>query len=219
MKNLKNALLLKQLYQLKNLGYRYTSVSIFKDEEPNLTLPHSLEELKKQAHNCHLCTLSKTRNKVVFGEGNSNATLMFVGDMPSSSDDSSGKIWSDRAGSTLNKMIENVLGLTRETVYCTNILKCRAQDTLNPSSSHTHTCYPYLLKEIELVSPKIIVAFGELAYTYLTQDDSPIEKIHGMVYQAEHYKVIGMYHPNHLLKNPSLKKEVFEDLKKLKALL
>jgi len=90
LKNLKNALLLKQLYQLKQLGYNYTSVTAFKEEEPDLTLPNTLESLKKQAKECHLCALSKSRQKVVFGEGSVNATVMFVGDTPSNSDDSEG---------------------------------------------------------------------------------------------------------------------------------
>ena len=219
MKNLKNALLLKQLYQLKQLGYRYTSVSIFRDKEVDISLPNTLETLKKQAKECHLCALSKTRNHVVFAEGSPTATLMIVGDMPSSSDDSMGKIFTTRAGEMLDKMLENVLGLRREAVYISNILKCRAHDTLNPSPSYTHTCYPYLRKEIELVKPKVILAFGTLAYQHLTGDDTPIEKVHGTLYKTKNHTVIPTYHPNYLLRNPSVKKEVLEDLKKVKALL
>ena len=219
MKNLKNALLLKQLYQLKQLGYKYTSLNAYKEEEPNLTLPNTLEALKKQATQCHLCTLSKSRQKVVFGEGNPNATLMFVGDTPSSSDDSTGHIFTGRTGDLLTKMLENVLELNRDDIYITNILKCRALDTQTPSSAHVHTCYPYLLKEIALVKPKIIVTFGTLAYHYLTGDDSPIEKIRGILHQQDNYTIIPTYHPNHLLRNPSSKKEVFEDLLKIKDLI
>ncbi len=219
MKNLKNALLLKQLYQLKNLGYDYTSVTIFKEDEPDLTLPNTLEALEKQAHNCHLCELSKTRNKVVFADGSPHANLMIVGDTPSNSDDSTGKVFTGRYGETLTKMLENVLGLTRQEVYMTNILKCRAQDTQSPSPSYAHTCHPYLLKQIMLIQPKIIIAFGELAYHYLTGDDITMEQAHGMVYQKDDYVVIPTYHPSYLLRNPSAKKDVFEDLKKVKALL
>jgi len=219
MKNLKNALLLKQLYQLKQLGYRYTEVNIFKEEEPDLTLPNTLESLEKQAKECHLCELSKSRHKVVFGEGSLVANLMIVGDFPSNSDDSAGKMFTGRSGDTLTKMLENVLGLTRAEVYMTNILKCRALDTQTPSPSCAHTCHPYLLKQIELIAPKIILAFGELAYHYLSGDDSSIAEVRGTVHEKEGYKVIPTYHPNYLLRNPSAKKEVFEDLKKVKALL
>lgn len=216
MKNLKNALLLKQLYQLKQLGYNYTSVTAFKEEEPDLTLPNTLESLKKQAKECHLCALSKSRQKVVFGEGSVNATVMFVGDTPSNSDDSAGKVFTGRSGDILTKMIENVLGLTRTEVYITNVLKCRALDTQTPSPTHIHTCQPYLLKEIELIKPKIIVAFGEIAYHGLTGDDSKMEKAHGNLNKQGTYTVIPTYHPNYLLRNPSVKKDVFDDLLKVK---
>jgi len=219
MKNLKNALLLKQLYQLKQLGYNYTSVNIFKEEEPDLTLPNTLESLEKQAQECHLCELSKSRQKVVFGEGSLTATVMIVGDAPSNSDDSAGKVFTGRSGELLTKMLENVLGLTRQEVYITNVLKCRALDTQSPSPTFAHTCHPYLLKQIELIQPKIIIAFGELAYQYLTGDDSLLSEARGSVHEKEGYKVIPTYHPNYLLRNPSAKKEVFEDLKKVKSVL
>jgi len=219
MKNLKNALLLRQLYQLKQLGYKYTSVNIFKEDEPDLTLPNTLETLEKQAKECHLCELSKSRNKVVFGEGSLTATLMLVGDTPSVSDDSAGKIFTGRAGDLLTKMLENVLGLSRDDVYLANILKCRALDTQSPSPTYAHTCHPYILKQIELISPKIIIAFGDLAYQYLSNDDSAMDDVHGTIVEKENYIVIPTYHPNYLLRNPSAKKEVFEDLKKVKVLL
>ena len=219
MKNLKNALLLKQLYQLKQLGYRYTDATLFKEEEPNLSLPGTLESLEKQAKECHLCELSKSRNRVVFGEGSLEATLMIVGDFPSNSDDSTGRVFTGRPGEILTKMLENVLGLTRIDVYMTNILKCRAIDTQTPSPASAHTCYPYLLKQIELIQPRIVLAFGELAYHHLTGDDRSISEARGTVYEKETYRVIPTYHPGYLLRNPSAKRDVFEDLKKVKNIL
>ena len=219
MKNLKNALLLKQLYQLKQLGYRYTSATSYHEEEPDFMLPNTLESLQKQAMECHLCELSKSREKVVFGEGSISANLMFVGDTPSNSDDSSGKVFTGRSGELLTKMIENVLGVTREDVYITNVLKCRAIDSQMPSPSDTHTCHPYLLKQIELIKPKIIVALGETAYHYLTGDDSDIIEVRGTLHKQDTYTVIPTYHPNYLLRNPSAKKDVFDDLKKIKELM
>jgi len=90
MKNLRNALLLKQLYQLKELGYKYTSVTPYKEKEQDFTLPNTLESLKKQAMECHLCELSKSRHKVVFGEGNPHADILFIGEAPGAMEDSSG---------------------------------------------------------------------------------------------------------------------------------
>ena len=219
MKNLHNALLLKHLYQLKNLGYKYTSIVPYQEKEPDFSLPNSYEALKKQAMECHLCELSKSRQKVVFGEGNTNADLMIIGDAPSNSDDSTGKIFTGRTGDTLTKMLENVLGLKRSDVYITNILKCRALDSSTPSSVNAHTCQPYILKEIELVKPKLIITFGELACRFLTGDNTPLADIRGAVYTKDFYSVIPTYHPSYLLRNPSAKKDVFDDLLKVKDLL
>lgn len=219
MKNLKNALLLKQLYQLKQLGFRYTSVIPYKEDEPNFTLPNSLESLKKQVKDCHLCTLSKTREKVIFGEGNPHADIIFIGDTPSSSDENLGKIFTGRSGEMLTNMIENVLNLQRKDIYLTNLLKCRSLESQSISPKHAHTCHSYLLKEINLVQPKVILTLGENAYYYLTGDDTPLTTIRGLVQQKEHYKVIPTYHPNYLLRNPSAKKDVFADLQKMKTLL
>jgi DNA polymerase len=116
-------------------------------------------------------------------------------------------------------MIENVLGVARADVYITNILKCRAIDTLTPSPAHVHTCHPYLLKQIELIKPKIVVALGQTAYHYLTGDDSDIANVRGNLYKQDTYTVIPTYHPNYLLRNPSAKKDVFDDLKKIKQLM
>jgi DNA polymerase len=156
---------------------------------------------------------------VAFGEGAMDAKLMIVGDAPSASDDSSGKVFTGRSGELLTKMLENVLGVSRNNVYMTNVLKCRALDTQSPSPTYAHTCHPYLLKQIELVKPKVIIAFGELAYQYLTNDNSPMDVVHGTTHEKESYVVMPTYHPSHLLRNPSAKKEVFEDLKKVKMLL
>ena len=169
MKNLHNALLLKQLYQLKALGYRYTNMQPFSYAEQNtLKLPNALVALKQQAMNCHLCALSKSRNKVVFGEGNEHALVMFVGDAPLDLEDSMGKPFLGRGGEMLTAMIEKVLELSRQEVYITNLLKCHPLATQEVDESQMHTCKAYLFKEIELIKPKIIVTLGEKAYHYLT---------------------------------------------------
>ncbi len=219
MKNLKNALLLKQLYKLKQLGYSYTSVIPFKEEEPDLTLPNTLEKLEKQALECHLCKLSKSRTNVVFGEGNIGASIMFVGEAPGSNEDSTGKPFVGRSGELLTKMIENVLLIQREDVYITNIVKCRPRDNAEPTPTEAHTCQPYLLKQIKLIQPKFIVALGATAYHYLSGDETNISKVRGTIHKQDGYTLIPTYHPSYLLRNPSAKKDVFEDLKMLKELL
>lgn len=219
MKNLRNALLLKQLYQLKQLGYNYTNITVYKDDELDLALPNTLESLQKQAHNCHLCELSKSRQKVVFGEGDPHADLLFIGEAPGATEDSSGKPFVGRSGELLTKMIENVLKISRSDVYITNIVKCRPPNNQVPTPTQAHTCQPYLLKQIELIKPKLIVTLGETAYHYLTGDETSIAKIRGTLHKQNGYTLIPTYHPSYLLRNPSAKKEVFEDLLKVKDLV
>jgi DNA polymerase len=219
MKNLKNALLLKQLYLLKQLGYHYTSINAFKETGSSFTLPDNLEKLKKQALECHLCELSKNRTHVVFGEGNTRADLMFVGEAPGAREDSEGKPFVGRSGELLTKMIEKVLLLSREDVYITNIVKCRPRENAEPTPAEAHTCQPYLLKQIELIQPKIIVALGATAYHYLSGDDTSISEIRGTIHKQKGYTLIPTYHPSHLLRNPSAKKDVFEDLKMVKGMM
>jgi len=219
MKNLKNALLLKQLYQLKQLGYKYTSVAVYKEEEQDFTLPNTLESLKKQAMECHLCELSKSRHKVVFGEGNTDADILFIGEGPGATEDSAGKPFVGRAGELLTKMIENVLHISRNDVYITNIVKCRPPNNDIPTPTQAHTCQPYLMKQIELIRPKLIVTLGATAYHYLTGDDTDISKVRGTIHKQNGYTIIPTYHPSYLLRNPSAKKEVFDDLLKVKELM
>jgi len=219
MKNLHNALLLKHLYQLKNLGYKYTSIMPYQEKEPDFSLPNTMESLKKQSLECHLCELSKSREKVVFGEGSLDAQVMFIGEAPSSMEDSSGKPFLGRSGELLTKMIENVLLIPRAQTYITNLVKCRPPNNQTPTETQAHTCYPYVLKQIEIIQPKIIVTLGASAYHYLSGDQSEITQIRGNIIERDGYILIPTYHPNYLLRNPSAKKEVFEDLKKVKSLL
>jgi DNA polymerase len=220
MKNLYNSLLLKQLYQLKGLGYNYTDAKEFSYQEQNaLKLPNSIHELRQQATNCHLCSLSKSRNRVVFGEGNSNAEILFVGYMPLEIEDEKGKPFLGRGGEMLTAMIEKVLKLSRDEVYISNLLKCHPLSTQKGLETEIHTCKAYLFKEIEIIKPKIIVSLGEEAYHYLSNDSIELKKIRGSVIEKENYLLVPTYHPNFLLKNPSLKKEVFEDLQTIKRLL
>ncbi len=219
MKNLKNALLLKQLYTLKQLGFRYTSASIYKESEPDLFLPDDLEKLKAQALQCHLCELSKHRTNMVFGEGDPQADIMFIGEGPGATEDKMGRPFVGRSGELLTKMIENVLLIPREAVYIANIVKCRPPNNRIPTPSEAHTCQPFLQKQIALIDPKIIITLGGTAYHYMTGDETGITKIRGTLLQQEGYTLIPTYHPSFLLRNPSAKKEVFEDLKKVKALM
>lgn len=218
MKNLYNALQLKQLYQLRNLGYKYTLAKPFSYEEQNsLKLPNTIEELKVQAKNCHLCSLSKGRKQTVFGEGAFDADIMIVGDIPMEIEDSEGRPFLGKGGEMLTLMIEKVLGLPREEAYLTNLIKCHSSSSQELDETQIHTCKAYLFKEIELIRPKLIVTLGELAYHYISGEQSSLEEARGLVIEKENYMIIPTYHPNSLLKNPSLKIKVFEDLKKIRS--
>ena len=219
MKNLHNALLLKQLYRLKQLGYRYTDISPSQYKRSDVELPSSLDALRKQAEQCHLCELSKSRTHVVFGEGNENAEILFVGEGPGATEDSTGHPFVGRAGEVLTNMIEKVLLIRRSEVYIANIVKCRPPNNRVPTPTEAHTCLPYLLKQIEYIKPKLVVTLGATAYHYLTGDESKITHIRGTVQKRDGYTIVPTYHPSYLLRNPSAKKEAFIDMKLIKSLM
>ncbi len=218
MKNLYNALQLKQLYTLRLLGYNYSSLAPYKEEEISLQLPQNMQELKKQVNNCHLCELSKYRKNAVFGEGSLEAKIMFVGEAPGETEDSLGRPFVGKSGELLNTMIENVLGLKREDIYITNIVKCRPPKNAEPTPEEANTCLPFLKKQIEIIKPKIIVTLGSVALKYLTTNELQISKVRGSIIKQDDFTIIPTFHPSYLLRNPSAKKEAFEDLKSIKKL-
>lgn len=203
------------------MGFEY-----FKEYKPmetkqsNTLLPKEFEQLRSSVINCHLCNLSKTRKNVVFGEGNKNARLMFIGEAPGASEDESGKVFVGRAGNLLTNIIEKVLNLRREDVYIANILKCRPPTNRVPNMEEVSACKPYLLQQIEMVNPEVIVALGSTSFHHLTGEyETHISKVRGEVLQLGNAKLIPTFHPNFLLRNPSSKKDVFQDMLKVKSLL
>jgi len=218
MNRLYNALQLKRLYQLKQLGFRYVPL-VEKRPSAEPSLPHDLKALEQIVLQCQLCGLSKTRTKTVFGEGNPYTEIMFVGEGPGAQEDATGRPFVGRAGELLTKMIENVLEIPRESVYIANIIKCRPPNNRVPTPEEAYTCIPYLKKQIELIQPRIIVALGATAYHYLTGDKTGITKVRGELIDMGSYQLIPTYHPSYVLRNPSAKKEVYQDLIKIKRLL
>jgi DNA polymerase len=190
-------------------------------KEDNFTdvLPDNLDALHSQMAQCHLCDLSKTRQRVLTGFGNTQADLMIIDAYPSMSEDESGDSFSGRAGSSLKKMVENVIGLNINSIYLTHILKCKPSHQHKVLDSELSSCKPYLLKQIELIKPKIVVTLGEVAYYYLSGDDSDLSEIRGRVHSQNDYKLVATFHPNYLLRNPSAKKYAFDDLKLIKELM
>ncbi len=221
MKNYQNIKLLKSLYQYKSLGYKYFDDVKLPDvqEEEIAHDSDTIENLNKIVKSCSLCDLSKSRKCVVFGEGNLNAKIMFVGEGPGAMEDESGRPFVGKAGQLLTKIIETTLLLKREDVYIANIVKCRPPNNRVPTPEEADKCLPFLLKQIEFVKPKIIISLGATSYRYLTKDQSSISRVRGEIINFGDGVLIPTFHPSYLLRNPSAKKFVFADMLKVRSML
>jgi uracil-DNA glycosylase len=165
---------------------------------------------------CKLHTLGRTQ--VVFGVGNPEARLMFVGEAPGADEDEQGIPFVGRAGQLLTKIIE-AIDLTREDVYIANVIKCRPPQNRNPEPDEVDACEPFLFQQIDAIKPKVIVALGKFGAQTLLRTDAPISRLRGRVYDFRGAKLIPTFHPAYLLRNPSAKREVWEDMKLVKRLL
>ena len=219
MKSYQNLVLLKSLYQYKSLGFSYIDPINVNSDTIDLELPSNTTSLHSHISQCHLCDLSKTRNRVLNGFGNIDAKLMFIDAYPSMIEDETGDSFSGNAGVSLKRMIENVLKLSVNDVYLTHAIKCRPSSTHKVLDSEFSSCKPFLLKQIELINPDIIVCLGELAYTKLIKDSSSFEKVRGQRIPFEKRILIPIYHPSDLLRNPSNKVHTMKDLQVIKGLL
>jgi DNA polymerase len=169
-------------------------------------------ELETMALACTKCReLARTRTQVVFGVGNRQAEIMFIGEAPGADEDEQGEPFVGRAGQLLTKIIE-AMGLTREEVYIANILKCRPPNNRPPLPDEAANCLPYLLRQIELVRPQAIVALGATAVRGLLGVESSISKVRGNWYLFHEVPLMPTFHPAYLLRNPSAKREVWQDM-------
>ena len=213
-KTVKNQIL-KNLYNLKSFGYDYhESLDFFSAEVKNFKLPNNLNELKNSVEHCYLCELSKSRKNVLFAYGNSNSDIMFISDEPSNSEDELGIHYVGNSAELLAKMIENVMNVTKEEVYYTTLVKCKSSNGLN--NSNIETCHDYLLKQIELIKPKLIVALGEKTYSYLLKNGDKFSQIRGKELIFNGIPLITTFSPTFLLRNPSSKKDAYYDMLKIK---
>jgi len=165
---------------------------------------------------CKLHTLG--RKQVVFGVGNPNADLMFVGEAPGADEDVQGEPFVGRAGQLLTKIIE-AINLRREDVYIANVIKCRPPQNRNPEPDEVEQCEPFLFRQIDVIKPKVIVALGKFAAQSLLKTTEPITRIRGREYRYRDAILMPTYHPAYLLRNPSSKREVWEDMKRVRELL
>jgi DNA polymerase len=159
------------------------------------------------------------RTQVVFGVGNPNAKLMFVGEAPGADEDRQGEPFVGAAGQLLTKIIE-AMGLSRGDVYIANVIKCRPPGNRNPEPVEVATCKPFLLQQIDIIRPKVIVALGTFAAHALLETDTPISRLRGRVQPFRGgIKLVPTFHPAFLLRSPERKRDVWEDMKKVRALL
>jgi DNA polymerase len=168
---------------------------------------------------CSRCKLHALgRKQVVFGVGNPNADLMFVGEAPGADEDLQGEPFVGRAGQLLTKIIE-AINLRREDVYIANVIKCRPPQNRNPEPDEVEQCEPFLFRQIDVIKPKVIVALGKFAAQSLLKTTEPITRIRGREYRYRDAILMPTYHPAYLLRNPSSKRDVWEDMKRVRDLL
>jgi len=171
----------------------------------------ALKLIREEIGDCTRCALAKGRNKIVFGDGDPNARLMFVGEGPGADEDAQGLPFVGRGGQLLNNMIA-AMGLKREQVYIANVVKCRPPQNRTPEPDEAHTCSPFLFKQIDVVRPQVIVALGQTAVTYLTGEKRPLSAWRGTVHPLRGTKLIVTYHPAFLLRDPNQKRHAWADL-------
>jgi len=180
------------------------------------SLPIIKADIGPDCSRCKLHTLG--RKQVVFGVGNPNADLMFVGEAPGADEDVQGEPFVGRAGQLLTKIIE-AIELRRDDVYIANVIKCRTPQNRNPEPDEVEQCEPFLFRQIDVIKPKVIVALGKFAAQCLLKTTDPITRIRGREYRYRDAILMPTYHPAYLLRTPSAKREVWEDMKRVRTLL
>lgn len=178
----------------------------------------SLDAIKEDIGDCRRCKLHEHRRTIVFGEGNPQARLVFVGEGPGAEEDASGRPFVGRAGQLLDKIII-AIGLTREDVYIANIVKCRPPGNRTPERDEVETCEPFLLRQLAFIRPEVIVALGSPAFQCLLRTKEPISRARGQWREWNGVKVMPTFHPAFLLRTPDKKREVWEDMKKVRDYL
>ncbi len=176
-----------------------------------------LDSLKEQVEHCTLCELYRERKNAVFGEGNDNAEIMFVGEAPGRDEDIQGRPFVGRAGKLLTELLEEI-GLKREDVYIANCLKCRPPNNRDPKPDELTACFPYLKKQIEIIKPKVIGTLGRYSTYVLTLQKGALGTLRGRIFDYHGIKVLPMYHPAYLLRNPNAIEVFVNDLKRLKEM-
>ena len=208
---------LRQLADTGRRGFDCTPESLAKLENwgrgPQYSA-ESLADIRNDLGECQRCRLAKERNRIVFGDGNPRAKLVFVGEGPGFNEDRQGKPFVGAAGDLLSRIIE-AINLTRDQVYICNVIKCRPPDNRNPRPDEIETCLPFLERQIEAIRPDFICALGTFAAQTLLGTTTAISRLRGRFHEYKGIKVLPTYHPAYLLRNPEKKRDVWEDMKML----
>ena len=174
------------------------------------------EELQSECCQCRACALADTRKNVVFGVGSTEAEVLFIGEGPGANEDEQGLPFVGAAGRLLDDMLA-MIGLTRESVYITNIVKCRPPQNRDPLNTEKDACIGYLRRQVAMMRPKFIVCLGRIAAAELIKPDFKITQEHGQFFEKRGVQMMALYHPAALLRDSSKKPETFVDLKALQA--
>ncbi len=177
-----------------------------------------LASIRQDIGDCRRCRLCEGRSNIVFGVGNPLARLMFVGEGPGADEDRLGEPFVGRAGQLLTRIIES-MGLRREEVYIANIVKCRPPENRAPLPDEVGTCSPFLRRQIAAINPLVIVCLGTPAAQTLLETRTTITRLRGTFKEVQGIQIMPTFHPAYLLRNPAAKKEVWDDMKKVMALL
>ena len=179
----------------------------------------TLTAIREDIGDCTRCKLHGLgRQQIVYGVGNPAADLMFVGEAPGADEDIQGIPFVGRAGQLLTKIIE-AIGLKRDDVYIANVIKCRPPGNRNPEPDEVETCEGFLFRQIDSIKPKVIVALGTFAAKALLKTTDPISRLRGRVYQYRGAQLVPTFHPAFLLRSPDRKRDVWEDMKKVRSIL
>lgn len=184
-----------------------------------------LQELFEQIRNCQACKLSKTRNKMVFGEGSADADILFIGEGPGKEENETGRPFVGRAGQLLTAIIEKGMALSRSSVYIANIVKCRPTVDMAgtrdrpPDEEEVNACSPFLLRQIEIIDPRVIITLGNPSTRFLLKTKAGITTLRGRWHMYRHIPVMPTYHPSYILRNGNdsspLKRDVWNDVKEV----
>jgi len=213
-----NLVLLQNLYRLKSAGFQY--IQPFEINHTSLSANYnSFATLHNDILKCHLCDLSKSRKQSMVGFGNPQADVMIIDFYVSEMQNMNNDYFVGRSGEILKNMVENVLKLPISEIYYTHEVKCKPLNSNMPSASEFNSCKNYLFAQIKLVQPKVIVTLGEESYKNLVTNGEDFQKVRGHDIDFLATKLVPIYHPLHLLRNPELKKVTLKDLNKIKSFL